>query len=70
MISKFNGTCRYCEKPTLAGKDQYDLDDKTAFHQACFDNPPIPPELHEWAESIGFLTQQDAEQKDWTRTEE
>lgn len=35
MISKYNGTCCHCGKPTKAGTDEYDLDTKKSFHRDC-----------------------------------
>lgn len=57
MISKFNGTCRYCKKPTKAGVDHYDLDAKTGYHEACKEEAESrpSPEQFELAERLGFI---------------
>lgn len=57
MISKFNGTCCYCNEPTKAGKDIYDLDMKKSYHQACKDEDEAQPDPEQWdlADRLGFV---------------
>lgn len=40
MISKFNGTCCYCGKPTRAGIDEYNTEKKKGCHRECIFAPP------------------------------
>lgn len=46
MISKYNGTCFYCHRPTKAGVDQYDLAEKISYHAQCLAN------VNEWDETV------------------
>lgn len=53
MISKFDGICCYCNKPTRAGLDEYD--DRKAFHLECRDNRPPGPEAFQLADRLGYI---------------
>lgn len=58
MISKYPGVCRYCKKPTLAGKDHYDLESKTGYHSKCqedAENAPASQEQYELADRLGYV---------------
>jgi hypothetical protein len=54
MISKFDGRCFICGKPTKAGKDMYDLDTRQSYHAECKENQPPGPEAYALAERLGF----------------
>jgi hypothetical protein len=56
MISKYNGKCAHCGQPTKAGVDQYDIDTKRSYHEAC-EPQPLPfdsAEDDELADRLGF----------------
>ena len=53
MVSKYNGSCFICTRPTVAGKDHYDLDAKKSYHEACTGRTLA--EAHALADSLGFL---------------
>jgi len=57
MISKYNGKCRFCKEPTLAGVDHYDLAKKVSYHEACLANRDVSEgeeEKDELADKLGF----------------
>lgn len=54
MISRYDGTCCFCGKKTLANVDEYDLDSKKSFHVECRDNQPPGPESFKLADELGF----------------
>jgi hypothetical protein len=67
VISKYNGVCVYCGKPTKGGTDPYDVDTKKAFHEKCHDSQP--PSLEQFSEAtrLGFLPHDQAMEKTgWT----
>lgn len=58
MISKYNGTCVYCGKPTKAGVDHYDIENKRGYHSACEErqeNAPPSAAAFSLAEDLGFI---------------
>ncbi len=68
MISKFNGTCRYCKRATLAGRDHYDLDTKTGYHAHCeeaAESAPPGPAAFRLASDLGFIGPGEAVPGSW-----
>lgn len=62
MISRYNGTCEYCKRPTKASVDHYSLEEKISFHFACRNEAPDPPaaptptpDAEELAERLGYV---------------
>jgi len=63
MITKFDGTCRYCNLPTRAGIDFYDVFSASSFHAVCpgneiegefIDCPPIT-DVDTWCYEHGYV---------------
>lgn len=68
MISKYNGTCRYCKQPTKANIDHYELETKTGFHEKCQnDAEALSAEDNiALAEHLGFVDYGDIESVKWS----
>lgn len=65
MISRYNGTCVHCSKPTKAGTDIYDVESKESYHEACRENPvPTPADFSKAAE-LGFVPSADIGSVSW-----
>lgn len=56
MISKYSGTCVHCGRPTKAGADLYDVENKESFHQECRDNPQPTPEVLALSQRLHYLS--------------
>lgn len=60
MISRYNGTCAYCKKPTRGGVDHYSMEEKISFHFVCRtstaepDPPTASTEADALADKLGF----------------
>ena len=54
VLSKFNGTCSYCNRPTKAGLDHYDLDKKSSYHETCDPSNRSLEQAHALADRLGF----------------
>lgn len=56
MISRYNGFCKYCHRPTKAGVDQYLVAEKISYHEACLENGAVDEETasDELADKLGF----------------
>ena len=66
MISRYNGTCSICGKPTKANVDEYDTESRKSYHVECFETEEPPgPEQHAFAESIGWISHTDAMARNW-----
>ena len=59
MISKYNGICVFCKKPTAANVDHYDMDTKTGYHETCrdrYEQTTGREEAEALADLLGFVT--------------
>jgi hypothetical protein len=65
VISKFDGRCVVCGKPTHAGVDQYDMDTREAYHLDCKSNQPPNRETFALAERLGYLPHAEACRTNW-----
>lgn len=60
MISRYNGSCAYCKRPTKASVDHYSLEEKISFHYACrtnveaLDEATGTTDAEALAEALGF----------------
>lgn len=43
MIAKYPAKCRYCGKPIKVGEDEYDYENKSSYHVACFESQNHSP---------------------------
>ena len=66
MIAKYTAKCRYCKTSIEVGRDTYDVDSKTSYHNACHEKEEPPgPEQFATADRLGFVSYEEAVAVDW-----
>lgn len=61
MIAKYPAKCRYCGKSIKVGEDEYDYENKSSYHVACFESQDRSPgaEAIELADRLLFCAHDD-----------